>query len=224
MEVALERTWKDALSESLSSEGFHSLTSFVKSEYGSKMIFPDPENIFKALNLTPLNKVRVVILGQDPYHGAGQAQGLSFSVPKNTKNPPSLVNIFKELEVEFGKKSEAEVSFGGDLSCWAKQGVLLLNAVLTVEAGKAGSHANKGWEDLTDKIIETVSERCEHVVFMLWGSYAKKKKALIDANKHLILESVHPSPLSAYAGFFNSGHFKRANEWLKDHDKSEINW
>lgn len=224
MEAKINKLWKRSLQDKLSGDDFKSLKTFVGSEYASKKIYPEPNNIFRALNLTPLDKVKVVIIGQDPYHGEGQAQGLSFSVPKEVKNPPSLVNIFKELESEFGKKSEAELGRRGDLSHWAKQGVLLLNAVLTVEAGKAGSHAGRGWEGLTDEIIRIVSEECEGVVFLLWGSYARKKKGLIDTKKHLVLESTHPSPLSAYGGFFGCGHFKKANEWLKDHTLSEIVW
>lgn len=224
MEVKIEKNWKIALEKHFRSEGFRDLADFVKQEYRNKIVYPESENIFRALNLTPLEKVRVVIIGQDPYHGAGQAQGLSFSVPLRTKNPPSLVNIFKELEAELGKKAEAEVKFGGDLGCWAKQGILLLNAVLTVEAGKASSHANHGWEDLTDEIIRTVSEKGDGVVFMLWGAYAKRKKALIDGKKHLVLESAHPSPFSVHGGFFGNGHFVKANRWLKDHGKTEIVW
>jgi len=224
MDVAIDRGWKKVLEGELVSAGFKGLTGFVKLEYSNKTIYPESTKIFRALNLTPIGEVKIVILGQDPYHGPNQAQGLSFSVPKGVKNPPSLQNIFKELESEYGKKSEAEVKYAGDLSCWAKQGVLLLNAVLTVEAGKAGSHANRGWESLTDEIIRAVSKERDNIVFLLWGSYARKKKGLIDSEKHLILESVHPSPLSAYGGFFGCGHFKKANKWLEDHGETEINW
>ena len=224
MEVAIEKSWKEALAEYLGTESFRSLASFVKKEYELKTVFPESKNIFRALNLTPLEEVRVVIIGQDPYHGFGQAQGLSFSVPGSLRNPPSLQNIFKELEAEFGKKSEAEVKFNGDLSCWAKQGVLLLNAVLTVESGKAGSHANRGWEDLTDEVIKLISRERDGVVFLLWGTYARKKKDLIDSKKHLVLESAHPSPLSAHGGFFGNGHFKKANEFLKLNNLEEIVW
>lgn len=224
MEVKIEKNWKRALDSNLKSEGFRSLAEFIKAEYASKVIYPEVKNIFRALNLTPLESVKVVIIGQDPYHGKEQAQGLSFSVPGELRNPPSLQNIFKELELELGRKSEAEIKFNGDLSCWAKQGVLLLNAVLTVEAGKPGSHANRGWEDLTDEMIRTVSDGSEGVVFMLWGAYARKKKVLIDASKHLVLESPHPSPFSAHSGFFGNGHFKKANEWLKSKGLDEIAW
>ena len=224
MEVAIEKSWKEALAEYLGTESFRSLASFVKKEYELKTVFPESKNIFRALNLTPLEEMRVVIIGQDPYHRFGQAQGLSFSVPASLRNPPSLQNIFKELEAEFGKKSEAEVKFNGDLSCWAKQGVLLLNAVLTVESGKAGSHANRGWEDLTDEVIKLISRERDGVVFLLWGTYARKKKDLIDSKKHLVLESAHPSPLSAHNGFFGNGHFKKTNEWLKLKSLKEIAW
>ncbi len=224
MEVKIEKSWRLALKSHLESEEFKSLAGFVKSEYASTQIYPNSENIFRALNLTPLNKVKVVILGQDPYHGEGQAQGLSFSVPADVKNPPSLQNIFKELAVELGHISEAEEEYHGDLSCWANQGVLLLNAVLTVRASEAGSHAKKGWEELTDQIIKTVSDQTEGVVFMLWGSYARKKEVLIDTKKHLVLEAVHPSPLSAYGGFFGCGHFVRANKWLEDQGKDGVKW
>lgn len=228
MNIPIESGWKKELGEQIGSDSFKALSVFLKEELALKIVYPEAKNIFRALNLTPLESTKVVILGQDPYHGAQnglpQAQGLSFSVPAHIKNPPSLVNIFKELEAELGKKPEAEVKFDGDLSCWAKQGVLLLNAVLTVEAGKAGSHANKGWEAFTDEIIRTVSEKCENAVFMLWGSYARKKKVLIDTDRHLILETTHPSPLSSYGGFVGCGHFKKANEWLKEHGQTEIVW
>jgi uracil-DNA glycosylase len=161
-----------------------------------------------------------VIIGQDPYHGEGQAHGLSFSVPKGVKPPPSLRNIYKEIEAEYGVKMPSS----GDLTGWAAQGVLLLNATLTVEAGNAGSHQKKGWEDFTDAIIRIVNEKCEHVVFMLWGSYAQKKGAHIDRTKHLVLESVHPSPLSAHRGFLGNGHFKSANEYLAKHGRTPIDW
>lgn len=224
MQVVIERSWKQALAKHFESEDFRSLVEFVKGEYKAKTVFPESKNIFRALNLTPLAEVKVVIIGQDPYHGVGQAQGLSFSVPAGIKNPPSLINIFKELEMEFGKKPEAEVKFGGDLRCWAKQGVLLLNAVLTVEAGKAGSHANRGWENLTDEIIKLISDERENVVFLLWGAYARKKKDLIDSGKHLVLESAHPSPFSAASGFFGNDHFKKTDEYLKLKNLNGIVW
>jgi uracil-DNA glycosylase len=224
MQVEIAKDWKKVLQEHLKTEGFKSLAGFINQEYKTKTIYPETRNIFRALNLAPLENIKVVIIGQDPYHGPKQAQGLSFSVPASVKNPPSLVNIFKELEAELGAKSEAELKYDGDLRCWAKQGVLLLNAVLTVEASKAGSHANRGWEDLTNEVIKIVSKEADGVVFLLWGSYARKKKDLIDTKKHLVLESAHPSPLSAYAGFFGNGHFVKANQWLKDRGKKEIKW
>lgn len=224
-EVKLNNHWKQLLANYLDSDQFKATADFVRSEYlSSKKIYPHPKNIFNALNLTVPDQVKVVILGQDPYHGEDQAMGLSFSVPASVKNPPSLQNIFKELESELGHKSAAEHKFNGDLSCWAKQGVLLLNSVLTVEAGKPGSHAKKGWEDFTDHIISQLSESKSGLVFMLWGNYAKQKLSLIDANKHLILTSPHPSPFSAHSGFFGCGHFVQTNRYLKSINKKEIKW
>jgi uracil-DNA glycosylase len=223
--VEIKQSWLKILKNFFEAESFKDLMDFVRAEYlAGKVIYPEPENIFKALNLTPFDKVEVVILGQDPYHGDGQAMGLSFSVPEEVRNPPSLRNIFKELEAELGKKSEAEVKFNGDLSCWAKQGVLLLNSVLTVETGKPGSHSKKGWEDFTDQVIKKISEEKEGVVFILWGNYAKQKLNLIDAGKHLVLTSPHPSPFSAHSGFFGNGHFKKANAWLESKNQKEIKW
>jgi uracil-DNA glycosylase len=227
-EVEIEKSWHKILKDYFETESFKDLTAFVQAEYSGnisgKKVYPEPENIFKALTLTPFDEVKVVILGQDPYHGDGQAMGLSFSVPEEVRNPPSLRNIFKELEAELGKKSEAEVKFNGDLSCWAKQGVLLLNSVLTVETGKPGSHSKKGWEDFTDQVIKKISEEKEGVVFILWGNYAKQKLNLIDADKHLVLMSPHPSPFSAHTGFFGSDHFIKANQWLESKGKKKIEW
>lgn len=183
-------------------------------------VFPPEEKRFFALDKTPIKNVKVVILGQDPYHGKGQAHGLSFSVEKGVKLPPSLRNIYKEIEVEFG----SEMSASGCLTPWADQGVLLLNAVLSVEEGQPNSHKGIGWEQVTDSIIEQVSEQCEHVVFMLWGAYAQKKEKLIDSSKHLILKSPHPSPFSAHKGFFGNGHFKKANSFLEKHSLKPIFW
>jgi uracil-DNA glycosylase len=223
--VEIKQSWLKILKNFFEAESFKDLMDFVRAEYlAGKVIYPEPENIFKALNLTPFDKVEVVILGQDPYHGDGQAMGLSFSVPEEVRNPPSLRNIFKELEAELGEKSEAEVKFNGDLSCWAKQGVLLLNSVLTVEAGKPGSHSKKGWGDFTDQVIKKISEEKEGVVFILWGNYAKQKLNLIDEDKHLVLMSPHPSPLSAYSGFFGNDHFIKANQWLESKSKKKIEW
>lgn len=196
------------------------LEEFLASEYTSKSIYPEFKNIFRAFELTPWEDVKVILLGQDPYHGPGQAQGLSFSVPIGTKVPPSLKNIFKE------RQSDLNISIPqtGDLSSWAQQGVLLLNSVLTVEAHKAGSHQKKGWEEFTNSIIQTLSERKDPLVFILWGSSAIKKRALIDTSKHIILESVHPSPLSAYRGFFGSKPFSKTNQALLDFNKTPIDW
>lgn len=224
-ELKLSVEWKQLLGDYLQSDEFIKTSDFARERYlsGDK-IYPLPQNVFQALNLSNPQDVRVIILGQDPYHGAGQAMGLSFSVPADVKNPPSLQNIFKELEDELGQKSEAELKFSGDLTNWAKQGVLLLNSVLTVEAGKAGSHAGKGWEQFTDQIIKRLSARQEGIVFMLWGNYAKQKLSLIDQRKHLVLSSSHPSPFSAHSGFFGCGHFKKANTYLKLKGKEEIKW
>jgi uracil-DNA glycosylase len=185
-----------------------------------KDVFPPKELRFKALELTPFKNVKVVILGQDPYHGKGQAHGLSFSVPQGVKRPPSLRNIYKEIEQEFS----GEMPIHGDLSPWATQGVLLLNAVLSVASGKPTSHAKLGWEEVTDALILQVSESCENVVFLLWGAYAQKKEKLIDQNKHLVLKTTHPSPFSAHKGFLGCGHFKLANAYLEKHYQKPINW
>lgn len=185
-----------------------------------KAIYPKEENVFQALKLTPLEEVRVVILGQDPYHGENQAQGLAFSVPDDQKLPPSLRNIFKELGDDLGIPSPKK----GDLTSWAKQGVLLLNTVLTVEAGKAGSHHNRGWEAFTDEVLKAVNKEKKNVVFILWGSPAQKKASLIDESRNLILRSAHPSPLSSYRGFFGSKPFSKTNEYLRSHGLREIRW
>lgn len=185
-----------------------------------KTIYPEKKDIFKSLNQTSLHDVKVVILGQDPYHGPGQAHGLSFSVPNQIKRPPSLVNIYKELSNDLG----ISISDSGDLTNWANQGVLLLNSVLTVEQSKPGSHQGKGWEVFTDIIIKTINEKKDNVVFILWGSYAQKKANFVNKEKHLILESAHPSPLSSYRGFFGSKPFSKTNEYLKNKGLTEINW
>jgi len=220
MNVKIEQSWKDALSTEFDKEYFIKLTDFVRNEYLSgAQIYPAPKNIFNAFNLCPLNDVRVVIIGQDPYHEPGQAHGLCFSVLPPTPTPPSLVNIYKEIESDTGRKSVTN----GDLTHWARQGVLLLNSTLTVRAHAAASHAGRGWEQFTDAVIRALSTR-ENIVYMLWGSYAQKKAAIVDANKNLILKSAHPSPLSAYRGFFGNKHFSRANEYLTQHGKPEIEW
>ena len=186
-----------------------------------RTIYPRDEEIFTALNSTAFKNIKVVIIGQDPYHGEGQAHGLCFSVPKSIRKiPPSLRNIYKEIKGEYG----IEMPRHGDLTGWAAQGVLLLNATLTVQQGRAGSHQGEGWEKLTDAIIRAVNEKREHVVFLLWGSYAQKKGALIDRKKHRVLEAPHPSPLSARLGFFDRGHFKKANTYLKDHGRTPVEW
>jgi uracil-DNA glycosylase len=217
--VKISNEWDEILKEEFSSKTYLELREFLKEEYSSKTIFPDMYNIFNALKLTALKDIKVVILGQDPYHEQGQAMGLSFSVPKGIKIPPSLVNIFKEIKSEYGYELNT-----GDLTGWAKQGVLLLNAVLTVREGFANSHKDKGWEFFTDAIVKKVSKLTSGVVFILWGANARKKASLIDISKHLILESAHPSPLSAYNGFFGCGHFKKANEYLEKQHKQQIDW
>lgn len=213
--------WKDVIAAEKRKDYFQQLEAFLESEYrAGKTIFPPKSEIFTAFDLTPFEKVKVVILGQDPYHGAGQAHGLAFSVKEGTKLPPSLRNIFKELSTDLGIPVSAE----GNLSRWAQQGVLLLNTVLTVEEGRAGSHQKKGWEIFTNTIIERLSESHEGMVFVLWGAPAISKKALIDQSKHFIVESVHPSPLSAYRGFFGSRPFSQTNRLLKEAGKKEIDW
>lgn len=220
MEVKIEPSWKKHLVEEFGKESFRKLTAFVKSEYLSKVVYPPPKFMFRAFEMCPFDKVKVVILGQDPYHGKGQANGLCFSVNEGVALPPSLQNIFKEIEDDVGIK----VNRSGNLDRWAKQGVLLLNATLTVEHGKAGSHQNKGWEEFTDGVIQMLSDQKEHLVFVLWGRYAQQKGARIDAKKHLVLKSAHPSPFSAYSGFFGSKHFSAANEYLRQHGKKTIDW
>lgn len=217
--VNIGNSWDDILKDEFKKEYYLKLREFLKAEYSSRRIYPDMYSIFNAFKYTSYEDVKVVIIGQDPYHEPGQAQGLCFSVPDDFKKPPSLVNIYKELEEELGIKRSS-----GSLVDWAQQGVLLLNAVLTVRAGSAGSHAGKGWEIFTDRVIELLNQRDDPVIFLLWGGYARKKKLLITNPKHYILESAHPSPLSAYNGFFGNGHFKRTNEILKALGKEEIRW
>jgi uracil-DNA glycosylase len=219
--INIEPQWLEALEDTFSSEIFKTLAAFVRSEYLAKKIFPKPENIFRAFWLTPFSKVKVVILGQDPYHGDGQAHGLCFSVPTGTPLPPSLQNIHKEIESDLGIKKDFK---SGNLEPWADQGVFLLNAILTVVAHSPASHRSKGWEEFTDAVIKTISEKRENVVFMLWGSYARGKKNLIDSQKHLILEAPHPSPFSAYSGFFGCRHFSKCNQYLVSHNQEEISW
>ena len=217
----IDASWKEVISPLFAEKPTAQLFDFLKQEQALHEVYPPKEQIFEAFRLTSLDQVKVVILGQDPYHNQGQAQGLSFSVPKGVAIPPSLRNIFKELNNDI---PNFQIPTHGDLSAWAKEGVLLLNATLTVRAHQAGSHQKRGWEEFTDAIIRAVSERCEHVVFLLWGTYAQRKSTLINSNKHLILFAVHPSPLSAYRGFFGCGHFSRANHYLSLHHKTPINW
>jgi uracil-DNA glycosylase len=208
------------MKEEFEKDYFSILNQFLKQEYKEQTIFPEKKLIFNALNSTPFNKVKVVIIGQDPYHGKGQAHGLSFSVTEGIKTPPSLVNIFKEIESDLKINNHGK----GDLTKWAKQGVLLLNATLTVRENTAGSHQNKGWEQFTDQIISTISEERKDLVFLLWGKFAQNKTKLIDKNKHHILMSSHPSPLSSYRGFLGCKHFSECNNILKRENKTEINW
>ncbi len=221
MEVAIEQSWKEKLRDEFEKPYFKELADFVKAEYASQTVYPHPKNVFAAFELTPFDSVRVVILGQDPYHGQGQAHGLSFSVTEGVRNPPSLQNIFKEIASDVGEKPSTE---NGDLSRWAKQGVLLLNATLTVRANTAGSHQGKGWEQFTDAVIQKLSDEREHLVFILWGNYARAKGARIDRTKHLVIESAHPSPFSAYSGFFGSKPFTKTNEYLEAHGQAPIDW
>ncbi len=220
MDVKIEQSWKDVLSSEFNKDYFVKLTDFVRREYLSgKTVFPAPKNIFNAFNLCPFDKVRVVILGQDPYHEPGQAHGLCFSVPDGITPPPSLINIYKEIETDLGRPSKTH----GDLTYWANQGVLLLNSTLTVAAHLAASHAGHGWEEFTDAVIRALAGR-DGLVYMLWGSYAQRKAAIVDETKNLVLKSVHPSPLSAYRGFFGCHHFSRANEYLVKNGNNPIDW
>ncbi len=220
-EVVIEESWKKHLESEFDQEYFEELKKFVRSEYEKGTVYPPPKFIFRALELCPFDKVKVVILGQDPYHGPRQANGLSFAVSEDVVIPPSLRNIFKEIENDLGKPI---VHTSGDLSRWATQGVLLLNATLTVRAHTAGSHQGKGWERFTDAIIHALSQERDHLVFILWGNYAKQKGIHIDRTKHLVIESSHPSPYSAANGFFGSKPFSKANHYLEEHDKTPIDW
>lgn len=220
MDVKIEQGWKEVLINEFNQPYFEQLTGFIRNEYHSTIVFPLGKEIFNAFNYCPFDKVKVVIIGQDPYHGPGQAHGLCFSVRDGVDFPPSLKNIFKEISGDLGKP----LPTSGDLTRWAQQGVLLLNATLTVRAHQAGSHQGKGWEIFTDRVIRTVSEQKNNVVFLLWGNYAINKAALIDTNKHLVLQSVHPSPLSASRGFFGNHHFSKANQYLEIYGLSAIDW
>lgn len=220
MQVKIEKSWQEVLQTEFDKPYFENLVGFVKQEYASNTIFPPAGQIFNAFNTCPFNNVKVVILGQDPYHGPGQAHGLCFSVNDGIQFPPSLQNIFKEINSDLGIPAPKT----GNLTRWAEQGVLLLNATLTVRASQAGSHQGKGWEEFTDAVIKTISEKAENVVFILWGSYAIKKKSLINASKHCILTAPHPSPLSSYRGFFGCKHFSQTNTYLTSKGKTPIEW
>lgn len=213
--------WKDIIENEQQKPYYGKLKEEIDKRYENSIVFPEKQNIFKAFSLTKFEDLKVVILGQDPYHGFGQAQGLSFSTPSNVKNPPSMVNILKEINDDLGKKSVCE---DGDLTPWAKQGIMLLNTILTVEQGLAKSHHNLGWEIFTDNIIKYISDNKENVIFLLWGSPAISKTKLIDKNKHFILTAPHPSPLSVYRGFYGCKHFSKTNEILKKLNKEEIIW
>lgn len=220
MKVIIEPSWEITLKKVFQQDYFKELTSFVKDEYSNGKVFPPGRDIFNAFWHCPIDKVKVVILGQDPYHGPDQAHGLSFSVKPGIPFPPSLLNIFKEIKSDLGK----DLPPNGDLTRWADQGVFLLNATLTVQATLAGSHQNKGWEQFTDEVIRKISDSQTHVVFMLWGAYAQKKAVLIDESKHLILKAPHPSPLSAYRGFLGCKHFSQANAYLISNGVDPIEW
>lgn len=220
MQVRIHDSWRQVLQPEFDKPYFELLTSFVRHEYQTKTCFPPAGQIFNAFDVCPFDQVRVVIIGQDPYHEPGQAQGLCFSVNEGVRIPPSLVNIYKEIQSDLGKP----IPSSGNLMRWAQQGVLLLNATLTVEAHKAGSHQNKGWEELTDAAIQALNEKKQHLVFMLWGSYAQRKGQFIDRKRHCVLTAAHPSPLSAYNGFFGCRHFSQANAYLTSHHLPAIDW
>ena len=220
MTVKIEDSWKKLLEGEFEKEYFQHLISFVKEEYAGKRIYPPGSLIFSAFDHCPFDSVKVVIVGQDPYHGPGQANGLCFSVADGVHHPPSLQNIFTEIQSDLGQP----IPESGNLERWADQGVLMLNATLTVEAVKAGSHQNKGWEAFTDSVLDFVSQKKEHIVFLLWGAYAQKKGAFLDGSKHLILQSPHPSPFSAHSGFFGCKHFSKTNQYLTSKGLTPINW
>lgn len=220
MPVRIEPGWAALLQDEFAAPYFQALTTFVRGEYASGTCYPPGGKIFNAFDLCPLDKVKVVILGQDPYHEPGQAEGLCFSVAEGVAFPPSLQNIFKEIEGDLGRPAPTT----GSLQRWAEQGVLLLNATLTVRAHVAGSHQGHGWETFTDAVIRKLSATRDHLVFILWGSYAQRKGQVIDASRHLILQSAHPSPLSAYRGFFGNHHFSKCNDYLTAHGKTPVNW
>lgn len=220
MEVKIETSWNDLLEKEFDKDYFKELTEFVKHEYQNGKVYPPGSQIFNAFNCCPADEVKVVIIGQDPYHGPKQANGLCFSVCEDVPMPPSLLNIFKELKADLGK----EIPSHGSLEHWAKQGVLLLNATLTVKAGAPGSHQDRGWEAFTDAVIQCLSDQKEDLVFILWGAYAQKKGAIIDTKKHHVIKSAHPSPFAAYRGFFGSRPFSKTNDYLQAKGKAIINW
>jgi uracil-DNA glycosylase len=220
VDVRIAEDWKELLKDEFSKPYFEELTSFVKGEYGSGVVYPAGRNIFRAFDCCPVDKIKVVIIGQDPYHGPGQANGLCFSVGDGVPFPPSLRNILQEVHADVG----APIPQSGELERWAEQGVLLLNAVLTVRAHEAASHAGRGWEQFTDAVVKAIAERKQGVVYMLWGSYAQKKGSIANPSKNLILKAVHPSPLSAYRGFFGCKHFSAANDYLTSVGKTPIRW
>ncbi|MCK5588839.1 MAG: uracil-DNA glycosylase [Candidatus Pacebacteria bacterium] len=219
--IKLEKSWKKVLKKILESEKFKELAKFIQNEYLTKTIYPKPNDLFSAFNTTSFENTKVIILGQDPYHNPNQAHGLCFSVNHGVTPPPSLKNIYKELKSDLNIEKDFTDGF---LDNWAKQGVLLLNAVLTVQENSAGSHAGKGWENFTDEVIKQLSDKKENLIFILWGNYAKQKGQIIDRKKHLVLEAAHPSPFSAYNGFFGCKHFSKTNNYLKKNNKKIINW
>lgn len=221
MDVKIEPSWKKVLEPEFTKAYFRELTDFVRGEYQATTVYPPPAFIFRAFELTPFDKVKVVILGQDPYHGAGQANGLCFAVSRGVRLPPSVQNIYKEIKSDLGVDPAYP---SGDLEGWAKQGVLLLNATLTVEAAKAGSHQNRGWEQFTDAAVKALSEQKSNLVFILWGAYAQKKGQVIDESKHLVIKSPHPSPFSAHSGFFGSQPFSKCNYYLQLNGEEPIRW
>lgn len=221
MTIKIEPSWKKALSEEFDKPYFKELADFVRTEYQEATVYPPPKFIFRAFDLTPFDQVKVVILGQDPYHGDGQANGLCFAVNQGTRLPPSLQNIYKELRSDLGQEP---IYPQGDLEGWAKQGVLLLNATLTVRAHSAGSHQKKGWEDFTDAVVRVLNEKKKNLVFILWGAYAQKKGATIDTSNHLVITSPHPSPFAAHKGFFGSRPFSRCDSYLVEHGSTPIFW
>lgn len=220
-DVRIHDSWKKVLIDDFNSLYFQTLSKFIKDEYKKQIIYPNPKDIFKAFDLCPFDDIRVIILGQDPYHGPGQANGLAFAVSQDISIPPSLRNIFKEIESDLGYETENK---NGDLSRWAKQGVFLLNSTLTVRKDNPGSHQGKGWEDFTSSVISKLSKEKENLVFILWGAYAREKGSIIDKSKHLVIESPHPSPFSADRGFFGSKPFSKTNEYLRKFNKKEIDW